>query len=170
MTVDLTPVLAATARWLLNAYPATGGSLGRALAEPQARQATTVACALRYPSAIDAALLLLVGPGGATRLDRIVCGHEAPEGPDHTWRGWVDEVVASWAACLLSDQELAHAAIATLRSPGTAAIAFRRLTTPSARDRRAAALLRHPDLVAPIADLHRSALLAHLVPPAANAA
>ncbi|MGW7239392.1 hypothetical protein [Streptomyces sp. NPDC054804] len=39
MTDDLTPVEAASTRWLLAAYPAPGGALNRA----QARQAITLA-------------------------------------------------------------------------------------------------------------------------------
>jgi hypothetical protein len=39
---------------------------------------------------------------------------------------------------------------------------FRRLTAPDDRDRQAGVLLRHPDLVAPVADLHRGELLGSL--------
>jgi len=41
---------------------------------------------------------------------------------------------------------------------------FRRLTAPDAHDRRAAALLRHPDLLAPVAGLHQGGLLERLGP------
>jgi hypothetical protein len=81
------------------------------------------------------------------------------------WRTWVDEVVASWAACLLTDPELASAAVVEVRGAEHMAELhgdFRRLTRPDAHDRRAAALLRHPDLVAPVADLHRPELLVRL--------
>ncbi|MGW4914475.1 hypothetical protein ACWEQE_49070, partial [Streptomyces sp. NPDC004270] len=50
MSLDLTPVIAASTRWLLAAYPAPGGALSRALAEAQARQAVTLAATLRYPT------------------------------------------------------------------------------------------------------------------------
>jgi hypothetical protein len=40
---------------------------------------------------------------------------------------------------------------------------FRRLTAPDARDLEAAALLRHPDLLESVADLHRDDL-AYLLP------
>ena len=60
MSVDLSPVIAATAQWLLRAYPACAGTLNAALAEAQARQAATVAAWLRYPTSVDAALLTLV--------------------------------------------------------------------------------------------------------------
>jgi len=36
---------------------------------------------------------------------------------------------------------------------------FRRLLNPDERDRQAAVLLRHPDLLEPIAELHRDTLL-----------
>ncbi|MET8181258.1 hypothetical protein [Streptomyces sp. NPDC005336] len=41
-------------------------------------------------------------------------------------------------------------------------VEFRRLTAPDEYDRRAAPLLRHPDLMAPVADLHRAPLLERL--------
>ncbi|CAM5409935.1 hypothetical protein SALBM311S_04795 [Streptomyces alboniger] len=41
---------------------------------------------------------------------------------------------------------------------------FRRLVAPDEADRRAAALLRHPDLLAPVADLHQGQLLERLGP------
>ncbi|WP_431909237.1 hypothetical protein [Amycolatopsis thermoflava] len=47
---------------------------------------------------------------------------------------------------------------------------FRRLTDPDVRDRQAAVLLRHPDLLSPVADLHRNDLLNRLSGGAARAA
>ncbi|WP_181796103.1 hypothetical protein [Streptomyces sp. WELS2] len=41
---------------------------------------------------------------------------------------------------------------------------YRRLLAPDGRDRRAAALLRHPDLLAPVAALHHDQLLDRLTP------
>jgi hypothetical protein len=70
------------------------------------------------------------------------------------WRTWVDEVVVSWAAVLLGDLALAVAAAAAAGEPLDGP-----LVSPSARDLAAAALLRHPDLLAPVADLHRAELL-----------
>ncbi|WP_431948952.1 hypothetical protein [Actinacidiphila sp. bgisy167] len=171
MHSEFSSVVAAAARWLLSAYPATGGALSRALAEAQARQAAMVAAALRYPTALDAALLGLLAPGGADRLDRLVGAGGAaedtgdPGDPGSGWRTWVDEVVVSWAACLLSDPALAASAVsaaaATGHGPSLAGDALR-LTAPGAHDRAASALLRHPDLVAPIAGLHRADLAALL--------
>jgi hypothetical protein len=40
---------------------------------------------------------------------------------------------------------------------------FRRLTAPDSRDQEAAALLRHPDLLEPVAELHRDNLM-YLLP------
>ncbi|MFC9282450.1 hypothetical protein [Streptomyces collinus] len=167
MLTDLTPLIAATARWLTGAYPPSGGALASALCEAQARQAVTVAALLRYPTEIDAGLVTLAGPGGAARLDWVTgadaAGEDTPE--DWAWRTWVDEVVASWAAGLLTDPELAGTAVGALaegeHTAGPAA-GFRRLLDPDDGDRRAAALLRHPDLLAPVADLHRDQLLERL--------
>ncbi|MEU1543142.1 hypothetical protein [Actinacidiphila glaucinigra] len=165
MHSEFSSVIAAATRWLLSAYPATGGALSRALAEAQARQAAMVAAALRHPTAVDAALLGLLAPGGADRLDRIAGAWIAEEDGADGWRTWVDEVVVSWAACLLSDPGLAASAVtalaATEHGPSLAGDALR-LTGPGIHDRAAAALLRHPDLVAPIADLHRAELTALL--------
>jgi hypothetical protein len=162
VTVDLSPVIAATTHWLLCAYPAAGGVFSGTLAEAQARQATTVAAWLRYPTELDAGLVTMVGPGGSARLDWLAGAEVAtPHEGEHAWRSWVDEVVASWAACLLADHALATAAVAAVRgSEHTSGIQceFRRLLRPDERDRRAAALLRHPDLLAPVADLHREQL------------
>ncbi|MFE3851040.1 hypothetical protein ACFXPN_07840 [Streptomyces griseorubiginosus] len=167
MQADLSPVIAATAHWLNRAYPPSGGALAAALCEVQARQAVTVAAWLRYPTAMDAALLGMAGPGGSARLDWVT-GADAAGDRDtehHPWRTWVDEVVASWAACLLTDPELAELAVTEVaggeHTTATPA-AFRRLLTPDATDRRAAALLRHPDLLAPVAGLHRDQLLDRL--------
>ncbi|SFC84432.1 hypothetical protein [Streptomyces aidingensis] len=174
MCADLTPVISATTRWLLRAYPAPGGPLATVLAEAQARQAVTVAAWLRYPTAMDAALLTLSGPGGSGRLDWITGtdsamaadGEDAPDGAADAWRSWVDEAVASWAACLLSSPSLAEQAVSVLadceQAPSPSG--FRRLLAPDEHDRRAAALLRHPDLLAPIAELHRSQLVDRLFP------
>jgi hypothetical protein len=169
MHSELSSVIAAATRWLLSAYPATGGALSRALAEAQARQAVMVAATLRYPTAVDAALLGLLAPGGADRLDWIAGAHAADGDGDGDsgggWRTWVDEVVVSWAACLLSDADLAASAVAALPATehGSALTGDTlRLTGPGAHDRAAAALLRHPDLVGPIAGLHRAELTALL--------
>jgi hypothetical protein len=161
--LSLSPVIAATARWLLAAYPASGGPFSAALAEVQARQAVTAAAWLRYPTAMDAGLVAMAGPGGSDGLDRAV-GAE-PGDAVGAWRSWVDETVASWAACLLGSPELARRAVAavagcehaTVPAPG-----FHRLVEPDGRACRAAVLLRHPDLLAPVADLHRAELLARL--------
>jgi hypothetical protein len=157
---DISPVIAATAQWLLRAYPATGGPLGEALAEAQARQAVTVAASLRYPTAVDAELVAMAGPGGSARLDWVIGADTVvPEGEESAWRTWVDETVASWAACLLASPELAERAVAAVAHDDHA---FRRLTLPAERDRHATALLRHPDLTAPVAGLHQAQLLARL--------
>ncbi|MBV7694701.1 hypothetical protein [Streptomyces sp. TRM70350] len=169
MLADLSPLIAATAQWLTRAYPASGGALASALCEVQARQAVTVAAWLRYPTQMDAALVGMAGPGGSDRLDWITGadpgGTADPEA--HAWRTWVDEVVASWAACLLTDPELARQAVAALVGGGHTAgtpTEFRRLVAPDAHDRQAAVLLRHPDLLAPVAELHQDRLLDRLGP------
>ncbi|MDN3262513.1 hypothetical protein QWJ26_22460 [Streptomyces sp. CSDS2] len=169
MLTDLSPLIAATARWLTVAYPPSGGALAAALCEAQARQAATVAARLRYPTEIDAGLVTLAGPGGAARLDWITgaepVGEHAAE--DRAWRTWVDEVVASWAAALLTDPGLAVLAVTALADGADTAHApaeYRRLLAPDDRDRRAAALLRHPDLLAPVAALHHDQLLDRLTP------
>lgn len=166
MLADLSPLIAATTEWLTRAYPATGGALAHALCEAQARQAVTVAAWLRYPTATDASLVGVVGPGGSARLDWISGAADAdPEADDAAWRSWVDEVVASWAACLLTDPGLASGAVAGLAGSDHARATlpdFRRLVAPDDRDRQAAALLRHPDLLAPVSTLHHPQLLARL--------
>lgn len=163
MPSDLSPVIAASARWLLSAFPPAAGPLNHALAEAQARHAATIAAGLRYPTPMDAELLILLGPGGSGRLD-YVSGADVhqPTGEDYVWRTWVDESVVSWAACLLADADLAAVATACLAATHHGADGIgsaRRLTVPSPRDHRAAPLLRHPDLLGPVADLHREALL-----------
>jgi hypothetical protein len=164
---DLSPVIAATAHWLTRAYPPVGGALAAALCEVQARQAVTVAAWLRYPTTMDAALVGMAGPGGSARLDWVTGADTATDrdAEEHAWRTWVDEVVASWAACLLTDPELAERAVADIavgeHTVGSPAV-FRRLIAPDTTDRNAAALLRHPDLLATVADLHRGELLARL--------
>lgn len=169
MLTDLSPLIAATTQWLTAAFPPQGGPLSSALCEAQARQAVTVAAWLRYPTALDAGLVAVVGPGGSARLDWITGADAAGDADEEetAWRTWVDEVVASWAAGLLADPELAGRAVEALaESEHTAAapVAFRRLLTPDEGDRRAAALLRHPDLLDPVTGLHRSGLLDRLEP------
>ena len=166
MPSNLPSIAAAAAQWLLRAYPAAGGTFSAAVAEIQARQAATVASWLRYPTAMDAALLTLVGPGGSAGLDELVAPvPAAPADDGEPWRTWVDEVVVSWAACLLADPALAAdavAAVADCEHTGGLRRDFRRLTHPDERYRPATALLRHPDLLAPVAGLHRAELLALL--------
>ncbi|MFC9926182.1 hypothetical protein [Streptomyces sp. NPDC127190] len=169
MLTDLSPLISATTRWLTLAYPPSGGALASALCEAQARQAVTVAAWLRYPTEIDAGLVTLAGPGGAVRLDWITGAEAAVDeaAEEWAWRTWVDEVVVSWAAGLLTDPELAALAVAALAEgehTAAAPVEFRRLLDPDDGDRRAAALLRHPDLLAPVAELHHAQLLARLRP------
>jgi hypothetical protein len=166
---DLSPLIAATTQWLTRSYPTCGGALAAALGEVQARQAVTVAAWLRYPTPTDAALVGIAGPGGSAGLDWITGADAAGDDgtDDAAWRTWVDEVVASWAACLLTDDETARLAVAAVADLGHSTgmpIEFRRLVAPDVRDRQAAALLRHPDLLAPVAALHRAALHERLDP------
>ncbi|NJC86065.1 hypothetical protein [Planosporangium mesophilum] len=173
MSTSLSSVIAATAQWLVRAYPGPGGTFSATLAEVQARQATTVAAWLRYPTALDAALVDMLGPGGSDRLDWLAGAEGQHPSEEHAWRTWVDEVVASWAACLLADPELATAAVAAVANSEHMIglyCDFLRLTTPDDRDRYAAILLRHPDLTGPVADLHRTQLLELLDNGAAEAA
>jgi hypothetical protein len=170
----LSPLVAATARWLTTAFPADGGALSSALCDAQARQAVTVAAWLRYPTAVDAGLVALAGPGGSARLDWITgadtAGGADPDiageaDADTAWRTWVDEVVASWAAALLADPALAGRAVDALAGGehiSAAPVRFRRLLRPDATDRRAAVLLRHPDLLAPVTGLHHAQLVDRL--------
>lgn len=167
MLADLSPLIAATARWLTTAFPPDGGVMASALCEAQARQAVTVAAWLRYPTALDAGLVAMAGPGGSSRLDWITGADPAhdPETAETAWRTWVDEVVASWAAGFLADPDLAGRAVDALAGgehTAAARVDFRRLRAPGEGDRRAGALLRHPDLLAPVAELHRAQLLARL--------
>ncbi|WFB11110.1 hypothetical protein LRS74_31775 [Streptomyces sp. LX-29] len=165
MPVELTSVIAATTRWLLRAYPPVGGPLSAALAEAQARQAVTVAAWLRYPTSLDVGLVSLLGPGGSHRLDGLVGGHPTPESAEEAWRSWVDEAVASWAACLLTEPTLADAAVvaaAGSEHDSVTAVAFRRLTAPDEGDQAAAGLLRHPDLLDQVSRLYRDELVDRL--------
>ncbi|PXY22693.1 hypothetical protein [Prauserella muralis] len=171
MSADLQAVIAATTRWLLRAYPAPPGAMSATLAEAQARQATTIAAWLRYPTTFDVGLMMLSGPGGSERLDWVT-GTDLTD-TDEEWRGWVDEVVASWAACLLADPRLASAAAelaAGCQHVTGVPFDFRRLTRPDERDREATPLLRHPDLLAPVARLHEPELLGRLGVGSAEAA
>ncbi|WP_030317834.1 hypothetical protein [Streptomyces flavochromogenes] len=156
MTADLAPVIAAGTRWLLTAFPPAPGAFSRALAEAQAQQAVTLATALRFPTAIDAEILHLLGPGGSARLDWLT-GADHGDDADDAWRTWVDETVVSWAACLLAAPALAVGAhhFADRGQSGE----LTRLTSPSDHEHDAAPLLRHPDLLEPIAALHRAPLL-----------
>ncbi|MGW0765264.1 hypothetical protein [Streptomyces sp. NPDC002676] len=159
MPNDLTSVIAASARWLLSAYPAPAGALSRALAEAQARQAAALAAALRYPTTLDVQLLHLLAPSGSHRLDWLAGGDPHPD--DTAWRTWVDETVVSWAACLLADTALAtraHQALKETEHHGEAGC-LQRLTDPGDRDSEAAVLLRHPDLLETVAGLHRPQLM-----------
>jgi hypothetical protein len=176
-SVELSPVIAASTHWLSRAYPAgTPDTIAHTLSELQARQAITVAAWLRYPTEMDAALVAIAGPGGSAVLDwKAGSEPEDEEAEEEGWRTWVDEVVVSWAACLLADPMLARrgvsavAAAVTLdddrprpypRRPGQEGppAEFRRLLDPDQRDRDAAVLLRHPDLLEPIAEMHRDTL------------
>ncbi|MEV5846480.1 hypothetical protein AB0M32_31380 [Streptomyces sp. NPDC051985] len=159
MTDDLTPVIAASTRWLLAAYPAPGGALSRALAEAQARQAVTLAATLRYPTVLDVQLLHLLAPSGSHRLDRLT-GCE-PQPDDTAWRTWIDETVISWAACLLADPALADRAAhqAVTMDERHSVGGLHRLASPGERDTEATPLLRHPDLLENIAGLHRPQLM-----------
>jgi hypothetical protein len=174
-STELMPVIAASTHWLARAYPAAGaGSVARTRAELQARQAVTVAAWLRYPTAIDAALVAMAGPGGSALLDwRAGSEPDDENAADEGWRTWVDEVVVSWAACLLADPMLAVRAVKAVaavvpppadrprphpRRSGTLGGDFDRLTSPDVPDQAAAALLRHPDLLEPIAAMHRDDL------------
>ncbi|RST03721.1 hypothetical protein [Streptomyces sp. WAC05950] len=156
MSSDLTPVIAAGTRWLLTAFPPAPGAFSQALAEAQARQAVTVAATLRYPTPFDAQLLHLLGPGGSARLDWLT-GADHGGDADAGWRTWVDETVVSWAACLLASPALAMDA-RHLVDRGQAG-EITRLTRPGDHEHDAAPLLRHPDLLEPVAALHRELLL-----------
>ncbi|WP_305784251.1 hypothetical protein [Symbioplanes lichenis] len=109
----LSPVIAASTHWLVRAYPATGtDQAAGTLNELQARQAVTVAAWLRYPTPVDAELVAMAGPGGSATLDwRMGSEPDDEMAEDEGWRTWVDEVVVSWAACLLADPLLATRAV-----------------------------------------------------------
>ncbi|GGQ63948.1 hypothetical protein [Couchioplanes azureus] len=174
----LSPVIAASTHWLVRAYPATGGDrVAPTLNELQARQAITVAAWLRYPTPVDAELVAMAGPGGSAVLDwRTGSEPDDDMAEDEGWRTWVDEVVVSWAACLLADPLLAARAVDAVaaavppsrdpagarprprRSVGDLPAEFRRLTAPDERESAAARLLRHPDLLEPVAEMHRDDL------------
>ncbi|MGW7030485.1 hypothetical protein ACWGFX_25400 [Streptomyces xanthophaeus] len=156
MSADLAPVIAAGTRWLLTAFPPSPGAFSQALAEAQARQALTLAAALRYPTPLDAELLHLLGPGGSARLDRLT-GADRGDDAEADWRTWVDETVVSWGACLLAAPALALDAHRHVDRGQTGDIA--RLTRPGYHEHDAAPLLRHPDLLEPVAALHRGLLL-----------
>jgi hypothetical protein len=150
-------VVTASAQWLLTAFPPPAGLFAATSAQWQAREAASVAARLRYPTDEDDALLELCGPGGCARLDWLA-GADLGAGPGDTaeeapWRSWVDEVVVSWAAALLGDPALAAEATAAVGEP-----LHGPLVTPSASDLAAAVLLRHPDLLARVSDLHRAEL------------
>ncbi|MEU8818538.1 hypothetical protein [Actinoplanes sp. NPDC048796] len=175
-SVELSPVIAASTHWISRAYPAgSPDTIAHTLSELQARQAVTVAAWLRYPTEVDAALVAIAGPGGSAVLDwRVGSEPEDEEAEEEGWRTWVDEVVVSWAACLLADPALARRAVDAVaaavplsedrplpfpRRAGGTPNEFRRLIEPDQRDRDAAVLLRHPDLLEPVAEMHRDTLL-----------
>jgi hypothetical protein len=175
-SAELSPVIAASTHWLSRAYPAgSTNTIAHTLSELQARQAITVAAWLRYPTEVDAALVAIAGPGGSAMLDwRSGSEPDDERAEEEGWRTWVDEVVVSWAACLLADPVLARKGVDAVaaaipheanrqrphpRRPGSGLLDdFRRLLDPDERDRRAAVLLRHPDLLEPVAELHRNTL------------
>ncbi|KOU83443.1 hypothetical protein ADK93_27060 [Streptomyces sp. XY58] len=141
---------------MLAAFPPAPGAFSRALADAQARQAVTLAAALRHPTPLDAQLLHLLGPGGSARLDRLT-GADQGSDADADWRTWVDETVVSWAACFLASPALSAEAH-HLVDRGQAG-EMNRLTHPGRYESDAAPLLRHPDLLEPVAALHRGPLL-----------
>ena len=176
-SVELSPVIAASTHWLSRAYPAgSPDTIAHTLSELQARQAITVAAWLRYPTEMDAALVAISGPGGSAMLDwRAGSEPDDERAEEEGWRTWVDEVVVSWAACLLADPALARRGVNAVsaavtsdgehrprpypRRAGGLPSEFRRLLSPDQRDREAAVLLRHPDLLEPVAAMHRDTLL-----------
>jgi hypothetical protein len=155
----LAPVIAASTRWLVDAFLYVGSPGIAAFAEVQARQAVMVGAWLRYPTPLDAALIELRGPA---RVERLSTPMVEPAQP---WHSWIDEIVVSWAACLLADVTLARDAVQAASGTEHAcglSLSFRSLLEPDPAEIRAAALLRHPDLLSPVADLHRQALVALL--------
>jgi hypothetical protein len=161
MSLRLVPLIGACATWLDQGFGPGTSPLSAALAQVQTRQAVTVAAWLRYPTELDAALVELTGP----RPGALAAGPAEHGEPAEPWRSWVDETVVSWAACLLTHRGLARLAATAASSTEHArglSVSFRSLVDPDERERRAAALLRHPDLVGPVADLHRNGLLSRL--------
>ncbi|MFF1411281.1 hypothetical protein ACFVX6_16085 [Streptomyces sp. NPDC058289] len=158
MSAELAPVIAAGTHWLLTAFPPAPGafSQAQAQAQAQARQAVTLAAALRYPTPLDAQLLHLLGPGESARLDWLT-GADHGDDADAGWRTWVDETVVSWAACLLAAPAIAADAHRVVDRGQAGEVT--RLTRPGDHEHGAAPLLRHPDLLEPIAALHRALLL-----------
>ncbi|WP_159765978.1 hypothetical protein [Streptomyces sp. HM190] len=71
-----------------------------------------------------------------------------------------------WVACPLTAPVLAGAVVAAAGTHHTfgSPVAFRGLPGPDVQDRRAAALLRHPDLPPPVAGRHHAGLLDALRP------
>jgi hypothetical protein len=120
-SAELSPVIAASTHWLARAYPPPAPDTAtHTRAELQARQAVTVAAWLRYPTGMDAALVAIAGPGGSAVLDwRAGSEPDDETADDEGWRTWVDEVVVSWAACLLADPALARRAVASGGAPLT---------------------------------------------------
>jgi hypothetical protein len=162
MSQYLVPLIAACATWLNRNYGVRTSTILMTEAEAQTRQAAMIAAWLRYPTDLDAALVHLVGPGGAQQLDALVQPFTPSEQP---WRTWVDEVVVSWAACVLLDANLAKAAVAAVVLTDHAAglsLTFHSLLDPDHRFAPGMALLRHPDLLTPVANLHRADLLSRL--------
>ena len=162
MTGHRDGVASASAEWLLRAFPPAGDVFAAARARWQAREATELAVLLRYPTAVDDALLELCGPGGSGRLDETAGADPSGGAGLAPWRTWVDEVVVSWAAALLGDPLLAAAAASAVGAPLDGP-----LVAPSPGDLAAGGLLRHPDLLGPVADLHRASLDLALAAPAA---
>jgi hypothetical protein len=164
-SADLSPVIAASSHWLARAYPpAAPDSDAHARADHLARQAVTAAAWLRYPTAMDAALVAIAGPGGSALLDwRAGSEPDDEEAAEEGWRTWVDEVVVSWAACLLADPELARRAVdaviaAVPRDRPRPGEPFGKLLRADEADLAATVLMRHPDLLEPVAGMHREDL------------
>jgi hypothetical protein len=161
---NLVPLIGACATWLDRAYGPGASAFADALVRVQTRQATTVAAWLRFPTDWDAALVHLCGPASTGELDTVT---GRPIGAGQPWRTWVDATVVSWAACLLIDTDLSRRAVAAVADTEHAqglCLNFRSLVQPDEHEARAGALLRHPDLVEPVAVLHRPTLLDRLAP------
>lgn len=146
--------------------PATG-PLNQALAEAQAGHAATIAAALRYPTALDAELLDLLGPGGSGqaglrhRRRRTPADGRHPRlaHPGRRDRRQLGGLPAGRRRPRRPGRRLPGRHPPRPRQRGRRAPAS---TIPSPRDHRAAPLLRHPDFLGPIADLHRETLLSLL--------